>query len=87
MNDEMRNQFNLLLESRVRKMSCCIMTDLIEFGKKLEYHMCKKPGVLAALAPSLTVAGSVAENTRLLIGNELDLNLKFKYCELLLDIL
>ena len=45
-------------------MSCGIMADLIEFGKELERRMRRRPGIMAALAPYLTVAGSVAENTR-----------------------
>ena len=45
-------------------MSCCILADLIEFGKELEKQMCNRSGILGALAPSLTVAGSVAERTR-----------------------
>ena len=45
-------------------MSCCILADLIEFGKELEKQMCNRSGILGALAPSLTVVGSVAERTR-----------------------
>ena len=51
-------------QNRVKKMSCGIMADLIEFGKELEKQMRNKSGIMQALGPYLTVAGSVAENTR-----------------------
>jgi hypothetical protein len=59
-------------------MSCSLVQDLLTFAKTLQGELRSCNSLLQNLHPALTLIGSVAEATRVGIGNELDLTVEFK---------
>ncbi len=64
-----------------RRISCSIIHDLVAFSRTLE-HECRESGsLLKDLQPRFTLVGSVAEGTRVGLGNEIDLMIDFQGLE------
>ena len=65
------------------KTDCLMMRDMVTIVqlvyKKLMPSDSSPSELLQALRPTMTVVGSVAEGTRLVVGNEMDLLMEFPY--------
>jgi hypothetical protein len=61
-----------------RKNSCLIVQDLLKFAKTLEAKLNHRNALMKQLKPTFTLIGSVAEGTRIGLGNELDLTVEFE---------
>ena len=60
-----------------RKMSCLMVGDLLYLAKELEAKLSNSSPLMRCLKPKLTLVGSVAEGTRIGLGSELDLTMRF----------
>ena len=60
-----------------RKLSCLMVQDLLLLAQKLEHDLGRSSPMMQFLRPSFTLVGSVAEGTRIGLGSELDLTVRF----------
>jgi hypothetical protein len=65
-------------KTKSRVISCLIVQDLLKMVKKLEQYLRDENSLMANLKPTFTLIGSVAEETRIALGNELDITVDFE---------
>ena len=54
-----------------------MVSDMLRLAQKLEKELVQSSPIMQSLRPSLTLVGSVAEGTRIGLGCEIDLSMKF----------
>ena len=61
-----------------RRIDCLLIHGLVRLAQDLQSELNAERSPLSRLKPRLIVVGSVAEGTRIGLGNELDLTLTFR---------
>ena len=60
-------------QSDSMRKNCQMIHDLVRLAKHLEFQIARASSTMALLRPRFVLVGSVAEGTRIGLGNELDL--------------
>ena len=69
---------NELMNLIFRQMSCHMVTDLLRLARQLEQELPGVNKIMAYLKPKFTLVGSAAEGTRIGLGSEIDLTMRFE---------